>query len=180
MGGGNKKAKGSKSAFFATVSAVEPESKFGASFFFSFFLQIWHRSGASTYRFSTFPSEAKGATPQAGQFCGFVLELFLEAFSRTSSLFLLVILEAFKVLYDIPFHLACMCAKLLQSCPTLCDPIVCSLQCSIAVYLFAAAASLQSGPTLCNPRDGSPPGSPVPGILQARTLEWVAISFSNA
>ena len=46
---------------------------------------------------------------------------------------------------------------------------------------FAAAAeSLQSCPTLCDPRDGSPPGSPVPGILQARTLEWVAISFSNA
>ena len=44
----------------------------------------------------------------------------------------------------------------------------------------AAAESLQSCPTLCNPRDGSPPGSPVPGILQARTLEWVAISFSNA
>ena len=44
----------------------------------------------------------------------------------------------------------------------------------------AAAKSLQSCPTLCNPRDGSPPGSPVPGILQARTLEWVAISFSNA
>ena len=40
--------------------------------------------------------------------------------------------------------------------------------------------SLQSCPTLCDPRDGSPPGSPVPGILQARTLEWVAISFSNA
>ena len=44
----------------------------------------------------------------------------------------------------------------------------------------AAAKSLQSCPTLCNPVDGSPPGSPVPGILQARTLEWVAISFSNA
>ena len=43
----------------------------------------------------------------------------------------------------------------------------------------AAAKSLQSCPTVCNPRDGSPPGSPVPGILQARTLEWVAISFSN-
>ena len=42
----------------------------------------------------------------------------------------------------------------------------------------AAAALLQSCPTLCNPIDGSPPGSPVPGILQARTLEWVAISFS--
>ena len=44
----------------------------------------------------------------------------------------------------------------------------------------AAAKSLQSCPTLCNPIDGSPPGSPVPGILQTRTLEWVAISFSNA
>ena len=44
----------------------------------------------------------------------------------------------------------------------------------------AAAKSLQSCPTLCDPIDGSPPGSPVPGILQARTLEWVAMSFSNA
>ena len=44
----------------------------------------------------------------------------------------------------------------------------------------AAAESLQSCPTLCDPRDGSPPASPIPGILQARTLEWVAISFSNA
>ena len=44
----------------------------------------------------------------------------------------------------------------------------------------AAAASLQSCRTLCDPTDGSPPGSPVPWILQARTLEWVAISFSNA
>ena len=45
---------------------------------------------------------------------------------------------------------------------------------------FAFAKSLQSCPTLCDPRDGSPPGSPVPGILQARTLEWIAISFSTA
>ena len=44
---------------------------------------------------------------------------------------------------------------------------------------YAAAKSLQSCLTLCNPIDGSPPGSPVPGILQTRTLEWVAISFSN-
>ena len=43
-----------------------------------------------------------------------------------------------------------------------------------------AAKSLQSCPTLCDPRDCSPPGSPIPGILQARTLEWVAITFSNA
>ena len=48
------------------------------------------------------------------------------------------------------------------------------------VAAAAAAKSLQSCPTLCNPIDGSPPGCPVPGILQARTLEWVAISFSNA
>ena len=46
--------------------------------------------------------------------------------------------------------------------------------------LPTAAKSLQSCPTLCDPRDGSPPGSPIPGILQARTLDWVAISFSNA
>ena len=45
---------------------------------------------------------------------------------------------------------------------------------------FAAAKSLQLCPTLCDPIDGSPPGSPVPGILQARTLERVAVSFSNA
>ena len=44
----------------------------------------------------------------------------------------------------------------------------------------AAAKPLQTCPTLCDPIDGSPPGSPVPGILQARTLEWVALSFSNA
>ena len=44
----------------------------------------------------------------------------------------------------------------------------------------AAAKSLQSCPTLCDPIDGSPPGCPIPGILQARTLEWVSISFSNA
>ena len=54
----------------------------------------------------------------------------------------------------------------------------------MAIYLkyynLFAAKSLQSCLTLCDPIDGSPPGSPVPGILQARTLEWVAISFSNA
>ena len=46
--------------------------------------------------------------------------------------------------------------------------------------MLCYAKSLQSCPTLCDPIDGSPPGSPIPGILQARTLEWVAISFSNA
>ena len=53
--------------------------------------------------------------------------------------------------------------------------------CAICPVAAATAAkSLQSCLTLCDPIDGSPPGSPVPGILQARTLEWVAISFSNA
>ena len=47
-------------------------------------------------------------------------------------------------------------------------------------YAAAVAKSLQSCPTLCDPIDGSPPRSPVPGLLQARTLEWVAISFSSA
>ena len=51
---------------------------------------------------------------------------------------------------------------------------------SMVIKSAAAAKSLQSCPTLCDPIDGSPPGSPVPGILQARTLECVAISFSNA
>ena len=49
-----------------------------------------------------------------------------------------------------------------------------------AAAAAAAAKSLQSCLTLCDPIDGSPPGSPIPKILQARTLEWVAISFSNA
>ena len=49
------------------------------------------------------------------------------------------------------------------------------------IYSYVAAAkSRQSCPTLCDPVDGSPPGSPIPGILQARILKWVAISFSNA
>ena len=50
----------------------------------------------------------------------------------------------------------------------------------IPLYAAAAAKSLQSCPTLCDPIDGSPPGSPVPGILQARILEWVITSLSNA
>ena len=49
-----------------------------------------------------------------------------------------------------------------------------------AAAAASAAKLLQSCPTLCDPIDGSPPGSPVPGILQARILEWVAISFSSA
>ena len=55
-----------------------------------------------------------------------------------------------------------------------------SFQIVFKVAAAAAAKSLQSCLTLCDPIDSSPPGSPVPGILQARTVEWVAISFSNA
>ena len=72
------------------------------------------------------------------------------------------------------FLLQCMKVKSesesAQSCPTLSDPMTAA----------AAAKLLQSCLTLCDPIDGSQPGSPVPGILQAGTLEWVAISFSNA
>ena len=52
--------------------------------------------------------------------------------------------------------------------------------CRVFPAAAAAAKLLQSCPTLCDPIDGSPPGTPIPGILQARTLEWVAISFSKA
>ena len=51
---------------------------------------------------------------------------------------------------------------------------------SLYFLIYAAAKSLQSYPTLCDPIDGSPPGCPIPGILHARSLEWVAISFSSA
>ena len=73
---------------------------------------------------------------------------------------------------------SCKLFHYLCSCP-LKHPMFIHLTIHPPVVLPAAAAkSLQSCPTLCNPIDGSPPGSPVPGILQARTLEWVAISFS--
>ena len=98
-------------------------------------------------------------------------------------------------------------SEVAQSCLTLSDLMGCSLPGSAVHGIFqarvmewvavafseilnikvekhtaaaAAAKSLQSCPTLCDPMDCSPPGSPVPGILQARTLEWVAISFSSA
>ena len=62
--------------------------------------------------------------------------------------------------------------------------LILSQRLKLSLYAAAAAAtpakSLQSCPNLCDPIDGSPPGSPIPGILQARTLEWVSISFSNA
>ena len=117
---------------------------------------------------------------------------------------------------DFRFHKTCCCCSVAKSCPTLCDPMDCSMPgVPVPHYLpelaqthvhwvgdaiqpshplsspsppalnfshiqAAAAKSLQLCPTLCDPIDGSPPGSTIPGILQARTLEWVAISFSNA
>ena len=73
----------------------------------------------------------------------------------------------------------------LRICPPMQEVGVQSLVRELRSHMSAAAAaaaakSLQSCPTLCGPIDGSPPGSSIPGILQARTLEWVAISFSNA
>ena len=68
-------------------------------------------------------------------------------------------------------------ARLLRSTSTGISHVI---ACIFVAAAAAAAKSLQSCPTLCDPIDGSPPGSAVPGILQARTLEWVAISFSNA
>ena len=108
------------------------------------------------------------------------------------------------IFIEYPLKTAAAAAKLLQLCLTLCysldgsspgSPVPGILQarilewvaisfsivCMHAKSLTATAAkSLQSCPTLCNPIDGSQPGSPVLGILQERTLEWVAISFSNA
>ena len=71
------------------------------------------------------------------------------------------------------------CSKILYDLPTRVMEIKTKIY-KWDLLLCCAAKSLQSCPTLCNPIDGSPPDVPAPGILQARTLEWVAISFSNA
>ena len=74
----------------------------------------------------------------------------------------------------------CICVCVCVVCGWLC---VCGMcvwcVCGLHSMCAAAAKSHQSCPTLCDPIDGSPPGSAIPGILQARTLEWVAVSFSN-
>ena len=100
---------------------------------------------------------------------------------------------AHKTLVVIPSHSQENCLSVCRDPKVL--PVLAQLSCwspvspgssgSTLLHLFlsfaaAAAESLQSCPTLCDPIDSSPPGSPVPGILQARTLEWVAIAFSNA
>ena len=70
----------------------------------------------------------------------------------------------------------------MDTCVCIAESFCCSSETTTTwfVYQLSVAKSLQSCPTLCDPIDGSPPGSPVPGILQARTLEWGAISFSSA
>ena len=84
---------------------------------------------------------------------------------------LLIFLSGWSVHWSLsPLLLFCFCQFL-----TLCKYFSYIFRCT-----YFAAKSLQSCPTLCDPIDGSPPGFPVPGILQARTLEWVAISFSSA
>ena len=81
---------------------------------------------------------------------------------------------------------ASLVAQLVKNLPAIQDTWVQSLgwedplEKRMAAAAATAAKSLQLCPTLCDPIDGSPQGSPIPGILQARTLEWVAISFSNA
>ena len=71
---------------------------------------------------------------------------------------------------------SCLCSNFIF----LKERVCCTPQCLFQFAAATAAKSLQSCPTLCDPIDGSPPGFSVPEILQARTLEWVAISFSNA
>ena len=75
--------------------------------------------------------------------------------------------STFRVCFFFHFNYSCLCMSVTKFA-------------FLSPNSAAAAKSLQSCPTLCNPIDGSPPGSPVPGILQARTLEWVAISFPKA
>ena len=70
--------------------------------------------------------------------------------------------------------------RLLPQNPKVCSLHLCLFCCHAYRVIIAAAESLQSCPTLCDPIEGSPPGSPIPGILQARTPEWVAISLANA
>ena len=103
-------------------------------------------------------------------------------------IFIMLYVTSLVLIYLITGSLYLLTTFILFSLPLLPTSRTTNLS-SFSVSLFvlkynvpaaAAAKSLQSCLTLCDPMDGSPPGSPVPGILQARTLEWVAISFSNA
>ena len=138
-------------------------------------------------------------------FCRLILVCWLfpllcqKLFSFSLNLFIFIFEKIFNYLIMISNIDAMLCyAKSLQSCPTLCDPIDGSHQAPLSLG-FSRQEHWSGLPFLSpmheskkwkqsrsvvsdsvRPIDGSPPGSPVPGILQARTLEWVAISFSNA
>ena len=90
-------------------------------------------------------------------------------FHRVSSRYILTLPLSFLLPFFLP---TLICIYLLEHDPT--------PRTILWLVLLLLLQSLQSCPTLCDPRDGSPPGSLAPGILQERTLEWVAISFSNA
>ena len=85
-----------------------------------------------------------------------------------------------QLIYSMVKDLKCFSSKVRRGGGPRMHILAASLQHSTGNPAATAAKSLQSCPTLCDPIDSSPPGSPVPGILQTRTLEWVAISFSNA
>ena len=115
----------------------------------------------------------------------FILQIFLSAliFSSSSSLYILFFLSRFVVF---PFtSVVFTFSSWVIFCNTCLEVLIRQLR-HLGIFMIcwwslpAAAKSLQSCPTLGDPIDGSPPGSPLPGILQARTLQWVAISFSNA
>ena len=102
-------------------------------------------------------------------------------------IFIMLYVTSLVLIYLITGSLYLLTTFILFSLPLLPTSRTTNLS-SFSVSLFvlkynvpaaAAAKSLQSCLTLCDPMDGSPPGSPVPGILQSRTLEWVAMSFSN-
>ena len=83
------------------------------------------------------------------------------------------VVDHLKILFQFLFQLSCFPQPLSAA-------FISHLKCITCNFSAAAAESLQSCPTLCDPIDGSPPSSPVPEILQARTPEWVAVSFSSA
>ena len=100
---------------------------------------------------------------------------------RLQSMGLSSLLQHHSSKASIPWRSAFFKAQFSHPSMTTGKTIALTIRTFVGIAAAAAAAQLlQSCPTLCNPTDGSPPGTPVPGTLQARTLEWVAISFSNA
>ena len=125
-------------------------------------LSFWERSPVLAYSSLSIPTAAKAFIPPCN--CNVVMVSFSFFFFFWS------------------WYLESLCNPT-QPSPMYYHALIFSSQFTFALWIFyaaAAAKSCQSCPTLCDPIDGSPLGSAVPGILQARTLEWVAISFSNA